>query len=131
MTEPIWLPQVAIHSIHNELLNRFGGSTGIRDEGLLDSALARPVQLFHYGKPTLFECAASYAHGIVKNHPFIDGNKRTGFIAAALFLELNGYHFTSSEADAVLQTLALAAGEIQEAEFADWLSKSCSVNDPE
>ena len=123
MKEPLWLPQGAILSIHHELLNRFGGTTGIRDEGLLESALSRPQQFFHYGEPTVFECAACYAHGIVKNHPFVDGNKRTGFMAAYTFLGINGQWLQATETEAVLQTLGLAAGEISESEFAAWLSQ--------
>lgn len=128
MKEPFWLPQDAILSIHNELLNRFGGSAGIRDEGLLESALSRPQQLFHYEEPNIFECAACYAHGIVKNHPFVDGNKRTGFMAAYTFLGINGHWLRASEPEAVLQTLGLAAGEISESEFAQWLSQSCRAD---
>ncbi len=121
MTTPRWLPKGAIHSIHNELLARFGGSAGIRDEGLLDSALNRPEQLFHYEKPTMFQMAAAYAEGIVKNHPFIDGNKRTGFMAAYTFLAINEYELEAPENEAVLQTLALAAGESNAETFANWL----------
>jgi death-on-curing protein len=97
---------------------------GIRDEGLLDSALGRPQNLIAYGQPTLHDLAASYAHGLVKNHPFLDGNKRTGFVVAVLMLELNGYHFHSQEADAALRTLALAAGEMTESAYAAWLKKN-------
>ena len=82
MNTPTWLTQAAITAIHQELLARFGGLSGVRDEGLLQSALARPEHLYNYGEPSLFELAAAYAHGIVKNHPFIDGNKRVGFMAA-------------------------------------------------
>jgi len=88
------------------------------------SALNKPRHLFSYGKPTIFEMAASYAVGIVKNHPFLDGNKRTGFVAAALFIEANGYLFQASEEEAVLETLALAAGETAEADYAAWLAKN-------
>jgi len=106
---------------HEQSLAQFGGSGGLRDEGLLDSALHRPLNLLVCGKPSLFDLAASYAFGIIKNHPFVDGNKRTGFIAAVVFLELNGYDFRASEVDATLQTLALAAGETSEAAFSKWL----------
>ena len=108
-------------------LAQFGGSSGIRDEGLLDSALGRPQNLFAYGKPVLFDLAASYAFGLVKNHPFIDGNKRTGFIVAATFLELNGIRFGATEVDAALRTFALAAGEMTEAAFAAWLESSSTT----
>lgn len=125
MKEPIWIPAEAILAIQEELLARFGGLSGLRDEGLLDSALNRPKQVFHYGSPTLFELAAEYALGIVKNHPFLDGNKRAGFMAAYTFLGVNGYDLNASEADAVMQTLALAAGGIDQTEYAAWLKASC------
>ena len=125
MSEPIWIDVADCHAFHGEMLERFGGLEGVRDGGLLDSALNRPRHLFAYGKPTLFELAAAYATGIVKNHPFVDGNKRTGFLAAALFLEINGHSFTASEEEVVERTLALAAGAIGEADYAIWLKKSC------
>jgi death-on-curing protein len=103
------------------LLAEHGGAAGIRDEGMLDSALGRPANLFAYGKPTVFELAASYAFGLVKNHPCIDGNKRIGFATGILFLELNGYSFIASEVDAILKTLALAASEMTEAAYASWI----------
>ena len=110
--------------MHEKLIERFGGLQGIRDEGLLDSALNKPLHVFNYGKPTVFELAASYALGIVKNHPFLDGNKRTGFVAAALFIEANGFSFQATEEEAVLETLALAAGERAEADYATWLARN-------
>lgn len=121
MKEPEWVLREVVFAAHEQSLAQFGGSAGVRDEGLLDSALGKPLNLFAYGKAGLFELAASYAFGIVKNHPFIDGNKRTGFIVAVVFLELNGYEFQAGEVDATLQTLALAAGDISEAVFAGWL----------
>jgi death-on-curing protein len=124
MTEPFWVEREDCLAMHEKLLERFGGLKGIRDEGLLESALNKPRHLFSYGKPTIFEMAASYAVGIVKNHPFLDGNKRTGFVAAALFIEANGYLFQASEEEAVLETLALAAGETAEADYAAWLAKN-------
>ena len=90
MKRPVWLLKETVLALHERLLADFGGSAGLRDEGLLDSALARPENLFAYGTPTVFELAASYAFGLVKNHPFIDGNKRVGFAAALVFLEING-----------------------------------------
>ena len=126
MKELIWIEKEDCLGFHGALLARFGGLDGLRDSGLLESALARPLQLLAYGDPDLFELAASYAHGIVKNHPFLDGNKRSGLMAAALFLELNGMIFQAPEEEAVLQTLALAAGEIGADEYAGWLRKSCS-----
>jgi len=108
-------------TLHEQLLAEFGGAESVRDEGLLNSALSKPENLFTYGKPTVFDLAASYGFGLVKNHPFIDGNKRVGFIVSVLFLELNGYRFQASEADGAVRTLALAAGELSEKEFAAWL----------
>jgi death-on-curing protein len=126
MKEPFWLNREIILAIQGELLARFGGLAGTRDEGLLDSALDRPLQRFHYEKPDLFDLAATYGHGIVKNHPFLDGNKRAGFMAAYTFLGANGLRLEAPEEEAVLQTLALAAGEIGTDEYAAWLRKSCS-----
>ena len=126
MKTPVWVLRETVLTLHEQSLAEFGGETGIRDEGLLDSALARPENLFAYGKPTLFDLAASYGFGLVKNHPFIDGNKRVGFIVAVVFLELNGYRFQATEAEAAVRTLALAAGEMSEADFAAWLkANSC------
>jgi len=121
MKTPVWVLRETVLTLHEQSLAEFGGAAGIRDEGLLDSALGKPENLFHYGKPTVFDLAASYGFGIVKNHPFIDGNKRAGFITAVTFLELNGYRFQATEAEAAVQTLALAAGEMSEKEFAAWL----------
>ena len=126
MNDSVWIEKADCLGFHNVLLSRFGGLEGLRDEGLLESALARPHQLLNYGTPSAFHLAASYAHGIVKNHPFLDGNKRSGLMAAALFLEINGWVFHPSEEDAVIQTLALAASEITVEEFALWLEHSCS-----
>jgi death-on-curing protein len=119
--KPGWVRRDVVLAYHEHLLAAHGGSAGIRDEGMLDSALGRPENLFAYGKPTLFDLAASCAFGLVKNHPFIDGNKRIGFATAALFLELNGLRFEAPEAEVVLNTLALAAGEMSETAYAAWL----------
>ncbi len=127
MNEPFWLTRAIILAIQVQLLSRFGGLEGLRDEGLLESALARPMQLLHYGTPSLFDLAAAYAYGIVKNHPFLDGNKRAGFMAAYTFLGINGFRLDAPEEEAVFQTLALAAGEIDAAEFSAWLERSCSA----
>jgi death-on-curing protein len=121
MNEPVWVLREVVFLAHEQSLARFGGSAGLRDEGLLDSALGKPVNLFAYGQPTIFELAGSYAFGLVKNHPFIDGNKRAGFIVALTFLQINGWRLEASEVDATLRTLALAAGEMSEAAYADWL----------
>lgn len=121
MKEPQWVLRETALALQERLLAEFGGLGGLRDEGLLESALARPQQLFAYGKPSLFDLAAAYAFGLVRNHPFLDGNKRIGFTTAVVFLELNGYRFAASEVDATIQTLALAAGELDEADYAAWL----------
>ncbi len=130
MTPPVWLLREAVLATHERLLSEFGGATGVRDAGLLDSGLARAENLYAYGQPTMFELAAAYACGVVKNHPFIDGNKRTGFTIAVTFLELNGERFGASEVDATIQTLALAAGELDEAGYAEWLKANCHPRQP-
>ena len=127
MSEPVWLTREIILAIQNELLARFGGLDGIRDGGLLDSALGRPRQLLNYGTPSLFDLAACYAHGIVKNHPFLDGNKRAGFMAAYTVLGINGFRLEAPEEQAVLHTLALAAGELDADAFSAWLARSCTA----
>ena len=124
MNEPNWITKDILLAVHAEMLNRFGGLSGIRDEGLLDSALNRPKHLFSYGSPSLFQMAASCSHGIVKNHPFLDGNKRTGFMSAYIFLGVNGWSLEAPEEEAVLETLALAAGETSEEAYADWLERT-------
>ena len=124
MKKPVWVFREVVLMLHEQSLAQFGGSAGVRDEGLLDSALGRPQHRFAYGKPTLFDLAASYAFGLVKNHPFIDGNKRTGFIVAMTFLELNGLRFGASEVDATVRTLALAAGEMSETAYSAWLKSN-------
>jgi len=126
VNEPNWIGKTACLAVHGELLARFGGLAGVRDEGLLDSALARPQHRFAYGTQNFFELAAVYAEGIAKNHPFLDGNKRTALVTAALFLEANGFLFHPPEEEAVLQTLALAAGETDAEAYAAWLSRSCT-----
>jgi len=124
--EPVWIDEADCLAFHEEMLARFGGLAGIRDRGLLESALNRPKHLYAYGHPDLFELAASYAAGIIKNHPFLDGNKRAGFMAAALFLEVNDCEFTAPEEEVVLRTVALAAGRIRPRQYAAWLRKSCA-----
>jgi death-on-curing protein len=121
MKEPHWLTREECLALHEFMLSEYGGITGVRDEHLLDSALARPQQLFAYGKPNMADMAAAYAAGIVKNHPFLDGNKRTGFMLGAGFLERNGFEFHATEAEAALRTLALAAGKMSEKAYAAWL----------
>ena len=121
MSEPVWVLRDVVLAIQEQLLAEFGGAAGIRDEGLLDSALSRPENRYAYEQAGIFELAAAHAFGLVRNHPFIDGNKRIGFTVAILFLELNGWRFSASEADAVVKTLALAASVMDEVEYADWL----------
>ncbi len=123
MTEPKWLRRDAMLAVHEMLLAEFGGLCGIRDEGLFESALARPQQVVAYGSPTLFELASAYVAGLIRNHPFVDGNKRIGFMAAITFLETNGLTFHATEADAVVRTLALAARQLTEEDYAAWLKK--------
>ena len=125
MKRPVWLDRTDCLAIHEMMLAQHGGMAGVRDEGLLESALARPQNLFSYGSPTMPELAASYAAGIILNHPFVDGNKRTGFMMAATFLELNGLVFAATEESVVEKTLALAAGELNEAGYVSWLKASC------
>lgn len=122
--EPIWLQRTALLAIHSRMIADYGGSDGIRDENLLESAMARPQNLFAYGNPDIFELAASYAFGIAKNHPFVDGNKRTAFMAAYVFLARNGWNFRAPEPDVVLTMVALASSERTESEFAAWLKAS-------
>ena len=121
MKETYWLTREECLTLHDMMLSQYGGIAGVRDENMLESALAKPQQLFHYGKPTIADLGASYVAGIVKNHPFLDGNKRTGFMMGAGFLERNGFEFQATEAEVVLRTLALAAGEMSETAYADWL----------
>ena len=116
-----WISKRALLLLHDESLAQHGGASGIRDDGLLESALARPENLLAYGSPDLAELAASYAYGLAKNHPFVDGNKRAAFLATGLFLALNGQRLVVAQAEATVMVLDLAAGEIIEAAFADWL----------
>ena len=116
-----WLREDVVIAMHGEQIAEHGGSPGIRDAGLLSSALARPQNQVAYGKPSVFNLAAAYAFGVIQNHPFVDGNKRTGFLAAYVFLDLNGWELVASEAEAVSAVMALATGEMDEAGFSDWL----------
>jgi death-on-curing protein len=110
------------------MLSQHGGPAGVRDEGLLESALSKPRNLFAYGASELAEMAASYAAGIIHNHPFVDGNKRTGFMLAATFLELNGLTLTATEESVVEKTLALASGKLTEAQYAQFLSENSGLS---
>ena len=116
-----WLREDVVIAMHGEQIAEHGGSPGIRDAGLLSSALARPQNQVAYGKPSVFNLAAAYAFGVIQNHPFVDGNKRAGFLAAYVFLDLNGWELVASEAEAVAAVMALATGEMDEAGFLDWL----------
>ena len=120
-----WITKSALMLLHGESLATHGGGEGLRDEGLLDSALARPLNLVAYASvdtpPDVAALAASYTVGLAKNHPFVDGNKRAAFLATGLFLYLNGYRLEASQAEATLTMLAVATGDITEDAFADWL----------
>jgi death-on-curing protein len=116
-----WLRHDVVVAMHDEQIAEHGGSPGLRDDGLLTSALARPQNQKAYGNASVFDLAAAYAFGIISNHPFVDGNKRTGFLAAYVFLDLNGWELTASEGQAVAAILALAVRELDEGGFADWL----------
>jgi death on curing protein len=120
MSEPIWVEYDLVSAIHDRQLVEHGGAVGVRDESLLHSALGRPHNHLAYGSSDIIELAAKYTAGIVKN-PFIDGNKRTGFIVGILFLELNGYRFTASEEAAAQAVLELAAGTLDENGFFEFL----------
>ena len=117
----VWIDPTVIRAVHEEQLAEHGGAIGTRDIGLLESALARPMQLAAYGTPDVAALAASYGYGLAKNHPFIDGNKRTAFVAVELFLLLNGWELTATDAQCVLSMLAVAAGTLDEATYAEWI----------
>lgn len=121
----LWLDAADVAAYHAVQIAEHGGSAGLRDRGLLESALARPRHLAAYGKPGAFELAASYAAGIAKNHPFIDGNKRAAFVASVTFLELNGWQFAATEEASATAFLDLAAGSLTEQEMAGWLKANC------
>ena len=116
-----WISKRALLLLHAESLAEHGGGVGMRDEGLLDSALARPLNLVAYGDPDFAALAASYGVGVAKNHPFVDGNKRAALLATGLFLYSNGYKLTATQADTTITMLGVAAGEVSEEAFAAWL----------
>jgi death on curing protein len=118
-----WLPKGAVLAMHARQLAEHGGGTGIRDEGLLESALQRAQNKFEYENPDVADLAAAYAYGIAKNHPFVDGNKRTALVAARTFLLLNGFQITASKEDRANTFLALASGELSETDLASWFRK--------
>ena len=121
MTDWKWVREDVVLAVHDEQLAEHGGAAGVRDLGLLQSALARPENLAAYGKPDAAALASAYAFGIARNHPFTDGNKRTAAVTALLFLVNNGIEFQIGEAELVVMILALAAGELTEMETAGWL----------
>jgi len=124
VTDFIWLLEETVLAFHEEQLAEHGGGVGIRDRGLLESALARPKQLAFYGNTDIAGLAAAYGFGLAKNHPFVDGNKRVAFVATETFLALNGMCLTADDSDCVSTLLQLASGEISEEGFADWLRKN-------
>ncbi|MCX7169403.1 MAG: type II toxin-antitoxin system death-on-curing family toxin [Proteobacteria bacterium] len=116
-----WIDKQALLLLHGESLAEHGGAAGMRDQGLLDSALARAPNLAAYGEPDVAALAATYGFGIARNHPFVDGNKRAAFLSVGLFLALNGYRLRATQADATVMMRSLASGDLDEAEFAGWL----------
>jgi death-on-curing protein len=123
--EPLWIEERDVVAIHDRLLALHGGAPGLRDQGLLESALARPRQHHAYARsPEVIEMAALYTAGIIRNHPFVDGNKRTGFVVGVLFLELNSFDFRASEADATQAVMGLAASTLDETAYLAWLREN-------
>ena len=121
MSEPVWIDYALLLALHDRLLAEHGGAAGLRDEALLRSALSRPLNHIAYANSDIIELAAKYTAGILQNHPFVDGNKRTGFVIDVLFLELNGYRFVASEESAAQAGLDLGAGAIDERAFCEFL----------
>jgi death-on-curing protein len=123
--EPMWIDERDVLAIHDRVLAQHGGAGGVRDLGLLQSALARPPQHYAYAHgSSIVKMAALYTSGIVRNHPFLDGNKRTGFVIGVLFLELHGFAFEASEEDATQAVMALAAGTLDEAGYEAWMAEN-------
>lgn len=118
--EPIWVEKAVALAIHDRQLAEHGGGSGVRDDGLLESALARPINQWTYGEDDPCQIAAAYAFGIVRNHPFVDGNKRTGWVLARLFLAFNHVTLTFDAVDATRTMIAFAASQLNEADLADW-----------
>ncbi|MEL6369679.1 MAG: type II toxin-antitoxin system death-on-curing family toxin [Pseudomonadota bacterium] len=123
----LWITKQIALAAHEQSLADHGGASGIRDAGGLESALALPLQLAAYGSPSIFELAASVCQGIVRNHPFVDGNKRTGFLFSYVFLGMNGYELDADQSEAAAIIIDLAAGKITEADYALWLSANCQA----
>ena len=122
-----WLLDGVVIAIHDEQIAVHGGIPGTRDAGLLSSALVRPKQKANYGDSSVFDLAAAYAYGIIRNHPFVDGNKRTGFLVAYVFLSINGWELRASEVEAVNTVMDLAAGEMDEPSFSIWLKEKSVI----
>lgn len=127
MKEPAWVLRSVIEAVHDAQLAEHGGAPGLRDSGLLDSALARPMNLHAYGEADVIVLAAAYASAIIRNHPFVDGNKRSAFLAAYVFLRLNGFDLIADEVEATTAILSLASGATTEADFASWLRANTSA----
>ncbi len=125
MNEPVWIINQAVLAMHDVLLVKFGGAPGLRNESLLESAPARPVNLWSYEKPNLFRLAAAYTYGMIKDHPFVDGNKRTGYLIGGMLLERNGHKLRASEEEATAAIMDLASHQITETDFAHWLRANC------
>jgi len=124
MTEWVWLDRAVVLAAHDEQIAEHGGAAGLRDEGLFESALARPQNLVAYGEPDAAALAAAYVFGLAKNHAFVDGNKRIAFIAMELFLNLNGFVLTADDAQCVLVMLSVASGTFGEDELAEWIRRN-------
>ena len=124
-----WIDRRALDLLHDESIAEHGGASGVRDQGLLESALARPQNLLAYGEPDVAALAAAYAFGLAKNHAFVDGNKRAAFLAVGMFLSINGWKLVTTQSEATLAVLALAAGEIDEEEFAAWIRDRIEARD--
>ncbi len=125
--EPVWFDRRALLLLHQESLARFGGAAGLRDEGLLGSALARAVDKYTYeGCRDLVVLAAAYGLCLARNHPFVDGNNRVAFLAVGVFLAMNGQRLTAAPVDAIEAIMALASGELDETQFADWIKRNAS-----
>jgi death on curing protein len=128
MNEPEWVRRDVLELLHSQTIAEHGGADGLRDEGLLESALARPQNLYHYENVSdVARLAACYGFGLAKNHAFVDGNKRIAFIAAGVFLRLNGHRLTADQAQATLVMLSVASGSFGEDELADWLRKNIAA----
>ena len=124
MSEPIWVPTRAVYIIHDRQIARHGGASGLRDDGLLQNALQRPVNKWQYENADTFQCASAYAFGIAKAHAFVDGNKRTAFVTSVTFLRLNGWHFVTEPVEGVTFMEDLASGLVSEESFRNWLEQS-------